>query len=248
MSSTMRTPWPSRSAPHHWSASQIDGRPKASPAWMVTWKLARWMSWNASRWRLGGKPASGPAMSKPDHALVAVAHGQLGDLHRARELAHGGHDRADHDGMPGRGCRVARHARKPGEPRRHDLVERQPALRRELGRVAHLGVDDAIRGQVLGALGGDALDRLGRLHHADRVRRSPRGRAPGSCGRRPAGTIGRARRGPWSAGRRSPSRAPARSPSTGRRPPSRWSCRSTLVYAGITTTTPRIQLSHFSQA
>ncbi len=37
MSSTIRTPWPRRSAPQHCRASQIDGRPKASPAWMVKW-------------------------------------------------------------------------------------------------------------------------------------------------------------------------------------------------------------------
>ena len=57
MSSTIRTPCPSRSAPHHWSASQIDGRPKLSPAWIVAWKFSRWISWNASRCRVGGKPA-----------------------------------------------------------------------------------------------------------------------------------------------------------------------------------------------
>ena len=54
MSSTMRTPWPSRSAPHHCTASQIDGSPNASPAWIVVWKLARITYWNASRWRVGG--------------------------------------------------------------------------------------------------------------------------------------------------------------------------------------------------
>ena len=32
MSSTIRTPCPSRSAPHHWIASQMDGNPNASPA------------------------------------------------------------------------------------------------------------------------------------------------------------------------------------------------------------------------
>ena len=54
MSSTMRTPWPSRSAPHHCTASQIDGSPNASPAWIVVWKLARITYWKASRWRVGG--------------------------------------------------------------------------------------------------------------------------------------------------------------------------------------------------
>ncbi len=54
MSSTMRTPWPSRSAPQNCTASQIDGRPNASPAWMVAWKFSRCTYWNASRWRVGG--------------------------------------------------------------------------------------------------------------------------------------------------------------------------------------------------
>ena len=61
----MRTPWPSRSVPHHCTASQIDGSPNASPAWMVMWKFSRLMYWNASRCLLGGQPASAPAMSNP---------------------------------------------------------------------------------------------------------------------------------------------------------------------------------------
>ena len=61
----MRTPWPSRSVPHHCTASQIDGSPNASPAWIVMWKFSRLRYWNASRCRLGGQPASAPAMSKP---------------------------------------------------------------------------------------------------------------------------------------------------------------------------------------
>ena len=65
MSSTMRTPWPSRSAPHHWIASQMLGSPKASPAWMVKWAFSRRRYSNASRCRVGGNPASAPAMSKP---------------------------------------------------------------------------------------------------------------------------------------------------------------------------------------
>ena len=65
MSSTMRTPCPRRSAPHHCSASQIDGSPKPSPAWIVMWKFSRATYWKASRCRLGGQPASAPAMSNP---------------------------------------------------------------------------------------------------------------------------------------------------------------------------------------
>ena len=65
MSSTIRTPWPSRSAPHHWIASQMLGSPNASPAWMVKWAFSRRRYSKASRCRVGGKPASAPAMSKP---------------------------------------------------------------------------------------------------------------------------------------------------------------------------------------
>ena len=61
----MRTPWPRRSAPHHCSASQMDGSPNPSPAWMVMWKFSRATYWKASRCRLGGLPASAPAMSNP---------------------------------------------------------------------------------------------------------------------------------------------------------------------------------------
>ena len=69
----IRTPWPSRSAPHHWIACQIDGSPKASPAWIVKWAFSRWRYSKASRCRVGGKPASAPAMSKPTTPVVAVA-------------------------------------------------------------------------------------------------------------------------------------------------------------------------------
>ena len=60
----------------------------------------------------------GPGDVEADDALVAVAHGQLGDLDRAGELAHGGDDGADDDGPAGRGRRrraalEARAARPP---------------------------------------------------------------------------------------------------------------------------------------
>ena len=65
MSSMMRTPWPRRSAPQRWMACQIDGSPNASPAWMVKCAFSRRRYSNASRCRIGGKPSSAPAMSKP---------------------------------------------------------------------------------------------------------------------------------------------------------------------------------------
>ena len=50
------------------------------------------------------------------------------------------------------------------------LVEGEPALEVLLGRVPDLGVDDAVGGEVLGALASDANQRVRGLHHADRVR------------------------------------------------------------------------------
>ena len=45
------------------------------------------------------------------------------------------------------------------------------ALRgRQLGGEPHLGVDDAVGGEVERALAGHPVDRLGLLHHADGVR------------------------------------------------------------------------------
>ena len=40
---------------------------------------------------------------------------------------------------------------------------------RSSGAIADLGVDDAVGGEVLGALGRDPLDRVAVLHDADRV-------------------------------------------------------------------------------
>ena len=50
----MRTPWPNRSAPQICTASQIDGGPNASPAWMVKNMLFSFSSRNAFSKRDGG--------------------------------------------------------------------------------------------------------------------------------------------------------------------------------------------------
>ena len=55
------------------------------------------------------------------------------------------------------------------EVRLDDLVEGQALLGRELRGVAHLRVDDAVGGEVLGALRGDADDRVAVLEDADGV-------------------------------------------------------------------------------
>jgi len=55
------------------------------------------------------------------------------------------------------------------EVRLDDLVERQPLLHRQLRRVAHLGVHDAVRREILGALGRDAHDGIPILEDAHGV-------------------------------------------------------------------------------
>ena len=98
-----------------------------------------------------------------DDAGVAEAHRQLGDLQAARRRAHRRGDGVDRQLRPGRPAGEA------VEDRLHHLVEGQPLLGAQLRRHAHLGVDHAVGGEVLGALVGDPLDGVTVLHHADRV-------------------------------------------------------------------------------
>src|SRR6266508_2335004 len=95
MSSTMRTPWPSRSAPHHCSACQMPG---------------------------GRVPRLGAGDVEADHPEIAVPDGQLGDLHRTGRVAHcgeqcGGPDRGTRLGRLG--AAVA----EPGQYRLDGLVQ-----------------------------------------------------------------------------------------------------------------------------
>lgn len=105
-----------------------------------------------------------------DHPGVAVADRELGDLHAARLVTHGGQQHADAD---------AEVTAAVGEALEHgldDLLQRQPArpvaahaARVLFGGVADLGVHDPVARQVLGALVRDPGQRLGGLHHADGV-------------------------------------------------------------------------------
>ena len=61
----------------------------------------------------GREARLGPGDVEADHALVAVADRQLGDLHRTRELAHGGDDGADDDRAARPRPRPRRRARNP---------------------------------------------------------------------------------------------------------------------------------------
>ncbi len=146
-------------------ASQIDGSPKASPAWIVKCEFSRWRYSNASRWRVGREAGLGAGDVEAGHAAVAPRDGQLGDLHRPGLVPHRGQQLAYDDPAAARG-----HPRVEALlHRRDDLVERQPARDVLLGGVAHLGVDDAVRGEVLDALAGDPGDRRTVLHDGDGV-------------------------------------------------------------------------------
>ena len=222
MSSTIRTPWPSRSAPHHCIASQIDGSPKASPAWMVKCAFSRRRYSNASRCRVGGKPASAPAMSKPATSSIAESDAQLGDLAGPGGVPHRGEQQPGADPVPGR-----RRRRGPGpRPRRA-----RPAPPRSASGSARCA----------------ARARTGSRRRPPRPRpgpaRTPRppgsatpwsasprwcartspGTAPASRSRRTRRTSGRGRAPPWWAGRRSRPGRPVRpaSRAAGRRPDDR---------------------------
>ena len=56
-------------------------------------------------------------------------------------------------------------AAKPSQHRVDDLVEGHPAVDVQLGGEPHLGIDHRVGGQVFDAFVGDAVERLGRLHH-----------------------------------------------------------------------------------
>ena len=105
---------------------------------------------------------------EPDHAGVAPADRAFGDLDRAGRLAHRG-DEQLHDDRMARGGRPFRADPEALEHRLDRLVEGQPLLGAQLGRHPHLGIHDAIGGQVLGAFGRDPGDRVGPLHDPEGV-------------------------------------------------------------------------------
>ena len=172
----------------------------------------------------GGRVAGlGAGDVEAGHAAVAPGDGQLGDLHRARLVAHRGEQLADDD--PAAGGRLAGlEALLDG---RDDLVEGEALLDVLLGGVADLGVHHAVRGQVLDALARHPGDRRAGLHDADRVVEglevAHQRAGVGGLGEPAAerlGVVGRAARGR--------SRRRGRSIVWGRSPPSRWSCSSTF--------------------
>ena len=138
-------------------------------------------------------------MSKPTTPASRQRTAQLGDLHRAGGLAHRGDEQlASTIGWPAAAARSVP-MRNPSSIASTTSSRVRPRSGDSSGAIPDLGVDDAVGGQVLGALGGDPHDRVALLHDARRCARTSRGRAPASCGRRRGGTRRRAR--PTSVGR-----------------------------------------------
>ncbi len=108
-------------------------------------------------------PRLGSGDVETDHAGIAPAHGQLGDLPTARGGAHRRGDGVDRE------VGARRAAAEPVEDGLHHLIEGEAGLGAQLGRHAHLGIHHAVGGEVLGALACHSLDRVAMLHHADRV-------------------------------------------------------------------------------
>ena len=143
--------------------------PAASPAWMVRCAPAPVEQGDGRGDAVGREADLGAGEVEADDAGVAVADDEPGHLLPAVGLPHGAQQRADPDRRAGGGgLRAA--GREAVDHRLDDRLDGQPLRRRQLRREAHLGVDDAVGGEVERALAGHPVDRLGPLHHADGVR------------------------------------------------------------------------------
>ncbi len=119
---------------------------------------------NASRCRVGGYPASAPAMSNPHtpRSRQRTARSAISRLRAAVRIAVSSvRTVIGRPSLP---------SRNPSCTASTTSSSARPPLEMQLGREPHLGVHDAVVRQVLRAFAGDADQRLGRLHHADRVR------------------------------------------------------------------------------
>ena len=154
-------------------------------------------------------------MSNPHDAPISPPDGELGDLEASAPPFASRKQGADADRRSRLGALT-----EPLLHRLDDLVEGEPALQVLFGSEPDLGVDDAVVGEVLGALARDARERAARLHHADGVRERLEVQDEVSSGPRLASSTRRARRGrswgdPCSRSRR---RAPRSSRRGARRP------------------------------
>ena len=207
MSSTIRTPWPSRSGAE--LERLADRRQAVALAGVEGQVEARVDEATEGVGEATGRVAGLRAGDvEADGAGVAEAERHLGDLERPVLLAHGGHERADDDRVAAR--RALHPLPEPVEPRLHHRVQAQPARGRELR--ARSGPRRRRRRRRRGPRRTRGRPGRSRRRSASRrpCGRTSRGRARGSCGRRRAGTSGPARSRRSSAGRDSRSPRPAR--------------------------------------
>ena len=99
----------------------------------MKWKFSRCTSWNASRWRVGGKPGLGAGDVEAHDAVITPPHCELGDLARPCRGAHGRDQAVDRDRVARRGRRCDPSA-KPSMHGSHHVVEAECCLSVQLRR------------------------------------------------------------------------------------------------------------------
>ena len=110
----------------------------------------------------------GPGDVESGHPVVAVTHGQPGDLRALGRMAHRREQRRDLDRVTG--CRgLALAVPEASVDRLDDLLEGQALGQVLLGGIATLGIDDAVGGKVEDALLGDPVQPLLGLHDRHRL-------------------------------------------------------------------------------
>ncbi len=218
MSSTIRTPWPNRSAPQ--IGDRLLNRRQPERLARMNREAGVVVSHVLESIQMAGRRVAGLRAGdvEPDHALVPKPDRQLGDLPRHRGMPHRGDQTTHHDGTPGGGRRLL----SVGESRQHGVdhrVERQAPVDVQLRGEPHLGVDHRVRGQVFHAFVGNAVQRLRRLHHRDGMRERFEVALQRAAVRRRSGTTAPACRRRSRAGRRTrcDRRCRARSPGADRR-------------------------------
>ena len=162
MSSTIRTPWPSRSALHHWIASQIDGSPKRLAG--MDREVPVLAGHELERVEVAGRRMARLAAGDVESgdALVAVAHREFGDLPGARRRAHRGQQHAGRE--PG-----AAGALPESLQHRFDDRGQFEGVDVQLRSESDLGVNDAVSRQILRAFARDPHQRVLGLHDRDGV-------------------------------------------------------------------------------
>ena len=169
MSRCSRTPWPMRWAPCT-SASSISSRSGGSEAWIVTLRWRSRANASASACSDGGHPVSAPARS---NATTLSSCSRIRSTSCTISIDRCSVRIAQRMACTtiGRPAAAASRSprRNPAVTAADDGLERQPALLVQLGSEPHLGVHDAVGGEVERALVGDALDVLLGLHHGERV-------------------------------------------------------------------------------